>query len=49
MASVEPVVATVVGIAVYNEALTPMSAVGIILVLSAIVLLNIRLRKKHYN
>lgn len=49
MASVEPVVATVVGIAIYNEALTPMSAVGIILVLSAIVLLNIRLRKKHYN
>lgn len=49
MASVEPVVATVVGIAIYNEALTPMSAVGIILVLSAIVLLNIRLRKKQYN
>ncbi len=47
MASIEPVVATVVGVVIYNEALTPMSAAGILLVLSAIVLLNIRTGKKH--
>lgn len=42
MASVEPVVATIVGVVIYSEALTPMSAAGILLVLSAIVLLNIK-------
>ncbi len=47
MASVEPVVATVVGVAIYGEALTPMSAAGIILVLSAIVLLNVKTGKKQ--
>lgn len=42
MASVEPVVATIVGIVIYSEPLTVMSAAGVILVLSAIVLLNIK-------
>lgn len=42
MASIEPVVATLCGIFIYNEALTVMSAVGILLVLSAIVLLNLK-------
>ncbi len=49
MASVEPVVATVVGVAIYGEALTPMSAAGIILVLSAIVLLNVKTGKKQQS
>lgn len=49
MASVEPVVATIVGVVIYKEALTPMSAAGIVLVLSAIVLLNVRLGKKQHN
>lgn len=49
MASVEPVVATIVGVVIYNEALTPMSAAGIVLVLSAIVLLNVKLGKKQHN
>lgn len=44
MASIEPVVATIVGVAIYHEALTVMSAAGVILVLSAIVLLNIKTR-----
>ncbi len=47
MASVEPVVATIVGVVIYDEALTIMSAAGIVLVLSAIVLLNIRIKKNH--
>ncbi len=46
MASVEPVVATIVGIVIYNEALTVMSAAGVVLVLSAIVLLNVKLKTK---
>lgn len=47
MASIEPVVATLVGIAIYNEALTAMSAAGVVLVLAAIVLLNIKSEKNH--
>ena len=47
MASVEPVVATIVGVVIYNEALTVMSTVGIVLVLAAIVLLNIKITKNH--
>lgn len=42
MASVEPVVATLVGIFIYHEGMTVMSACGILLVLSAIVLLNVK-------
>lgn len=42
MASVEPVVATLVGIFIYGEDLTAAGGMGIALVLSAIVLLNLR-------
>ena len=40
VATVEPVVATVIGAAVYKEALTLSGVIGIILVLSAVVVLN---------
>ena len=40
MASIEPVVATLCGVFIYNEGLTVMSTVGILLVLSAIVMLK---------
>ena len=40
MATVEPLVATVLGIVVFSEPLTPAAAAGIILILAAIVLLN---------
>ena len=46
MASIEPVVATIVGLIFYNEKLTVLSALGIILVLSAIVLLNVKSKKE---
>ena len=46
IASIEPVVATVVGILVFSEPLTIYGAVGILLVLSAIVLLNLPLKKR---
>ena len=42
LASIEPVVATLVGVFLYHEKLTVLSAVGIILVLSAILLLNLK-------
>ena len=40
LASVEPVVASLIGIVVYHEKLTVPAAIGILLVLSAILLLN---------
>lgn len=40
MASVEPVVASIAGVVVFHERMTPMSLAGIILVLGAIILLN---------
>lgn len=46
MASIEPVVATLVGLVIYNEKLTLISLLGVILVLSAIVLLNIKNKKE---
>ena len=45
MASVEPVVATILGIAVYHESLSLYGALGILAVLSAIVILE--LKPKH--
>lgn len=41
MASIEPVVATIAGVLVFREALTPFSLAGILLVLGAITLLNL--------
>ena len=46
LASFEPVVATLVGIFVFHETLTPLSALGCVCVLSAVVLLNLRRRPK---
>ena len=46
MASIEPVVATLCGVAIYHEGLTFMSAAGIVLVLSAIVLLNVKTKNE---
>ena len=46
LASFEPVVATLVGIFVFHETLTPLSALGCVCVLSAVVLLNLKRRPK---
>ena len=46
MASVEPVVATLVGLIVYGEGLTLSGGAGIILVLGAVVLLNVGGKRK---
>lgn len=42
LASVEPVVASLIGVFVYHEKMTLLSGIGVLLVLSAIVLLNRR-------
>lgn len=49
MASTEPVVATIVGVTVYSEPLTWLNVLGIVLVLSAIVLLNVNIEKIRKN
>jgi drug/metabolite transporter (DMT)-like permease len=42
LASVEPVVASLLGVFVYHEKMTLASAAGVLLVLSAILLLNLK-------
>ena len=42
LASVEPVVASLVGIFIYKETYTFMSVTGVVMVLAAVVLLNIK-------
>ncbi len=42
MASIEPVVATLVGVIIYKEGMTAANAVGIALVIAAIVILNVK-------
>ena len=46
MASTEPVVATIVGAALFDEALTVKSALGVLLVLAAIAALNLKRKPK---
>ena len=40
LATVEPLVATLIGVAVFSEPLTLLSGLGILLILAAVVLLN---------
>ena len=44
MATVEPVVATLIGVLVFAEPLTFIAGLGIIMILSAVVILNLRQR-----
>ena len=46
LATIEPLVATLVGIVVFSEPLTLLSGLGIVLILTAVVLLN---RKQHID
>ena len=46
MASVEPVVATLLSVFFFQEPLSPLGALGVVLVITAIVLLNLRMGKK---
>ena len=44
MATVEPVVATILGVAVFGDVMTAEKMAGIVLILSGIVILNVRLK-----
>ena len=47
IATLEPVVATVTGIIVYSEKLTFSGALGIVLVLGSVVILNLKVNKNE--
>lgn len=47
MASVEPVVATLVGFLIYHESMSALSAAGVFLVIAAVVLLNIKIGRRQ--
>lgn len=49
MASVEPVVATFVGLVVFHEQMTFQAAAGVVLVLSAVVILNLKKKSEAIN
>jgi drug/metabolite transporter (DMT)-like permease len=46
MASVEPVVATIVGVTVFREPMTALAAAGIALVLAAVAILNLKSKER---
>ena len=46
MATIEPLVATLIGIVIFSEPITLMSGLGILLVLSAVVILNLKRKKE---
>ena len=45
LATIEPMVATLIGILVFSEPLTLMSGIGILMILSAVVILNLKQRE----
>ena len=47
LATIEPMVATLFGIVVFAEPLTILSALGILMILSAVVILNIKSRDER--
>lgn len=50
IATVEPIVATIIGVAIYNEKITVSKLVGILLIIFSIVVLNIKVKnKKEYT
>ena len=47
IATIEPMVATLIGIVVFSEPLTLMSGLGIILILSAVIILNLKQQNRR--
>lgn len=47
IATIEPMVATLIGILVFSEPLTIMSGLGILLILSAVVILNLKQKREN--
>ena len=46
IATIEPMVATLIGVIVFSEKLTLMSGAGILLILAAVVILNLKVEKR---
>lgn len=49
LATIEPMVATLIGIVVFHEYMTLMSVIGVVCIIAAIVLLNLRLSELNQN
>lgn len=49
LATIEPMVATLIGIVVFHEYMTLMSVIGVVCIISAIVLLNLRLSQSKMD
>lgn len=49
LATIEPMVATLIGVIVFHEYLTLMSGIGIVCIIAAIILLNLRLSQSNKN
>ena len=49
LATIEPLVATLFGVIVFSEKLTIFSGLGIVLILSAVIVLNLKVKKKEEN
>ena len=49
LATIEPMVATLIGVIVFHEYLTLMSGIGIVCIIAAIVLLNLRLSQSNQD
>ena len=46
LATVEPMVATIIGIVFFSESLTVFSGLGILLILAAVIILNLKKKDK---
>ena len=49
LATIEPLVATLFGVVVFSEKLTILSGLGIVLILSAVIVLNLKVKNKEEN
>ncbi|MCH5262771.1 MAG: DMT family transporter [Lachnospiraceae bacterium] len=49
LATIEPMVATLIGVVVFHESMTLMSVVGVMCIIAAIVLLNLRFSQSNQN
>ena len=49
LATIEPMVATLIGVLVFSEPLTLSSGLGVLLILAAVILLNLKEKRKDVS
>ncbi len=49
LATVEPIVASIIGVSVFHDAITPLKALGIVMIIASALTLSVRIRKKTHN